>query len=156
MKVLMVCLGNICRSPLAEGILKHKAKQSGLNWQVDSAGTGDWHVGELPDRRSIAVAKKYGIDLTDQRARHFKQRDLDDFDLILVMDKENYRDVSRFAKNEKQREKVQFIMNFARPLSNDIVPDPYYDNRFELVYQLLDEACDAVIKAHNLMDNHKQ
>lgn len=148
MKVLMVCLGNICRSPLAEGVLKHKTKKLGLNWHVDSAGTGDWHVGELPDKRSIAVAKKYGIDLTDQRARHFKKHDLDTFDLILVMDKDNYYDIVRHVKTDEQRQKVQFIMNFARPNSNAIVPDPYYDNRFELVYQLLDEACDAVIKAH--------
>jgi protein-tyrosine phosphatase len=148
MKVLMVCLGNICRSPLAEGVLKHKTKKLGLNWHVDSAGTGDWHVGELPDKRSIAVAKKYGIDLTDQRARHFKKHDLDTFDLILVMDKDNYYDVVRHVKTDEQRQKVQFIMNFARPNSNAIVPDPYYDNRFELVYQLLDEACDAVINAY--------
>ena len=148
MKVLMVCLGNICRSPLAEGVLKYKIQKKGLNWHIDSAGTGDWHVGELPDKRSIAVAKKYGIDLTDQRARHFKRNDLDTFDLILVMDKDNYFDVVRHVKTEEQRKKVQYIMNFARPNSNAIVPDPYYDNRFEYVYQLLDEACDAVIEAH--------
>lgn len=144
----MVCLGNICRSPLAEGVLKHKVQKKGLNWHIDSAGTGDWHVGELPDKRSIAVAKKYGIDLTDQRARHFKRTDLDSFDLILVMDRDNYFDVVRLAKTDEQRKKVQYIMNFARPNSNAIVPDPYYDNRFEFVYQLLDEACDAVIEAH--------
>jgi protein-tyrosine phosphatase len=148
MKVLMVCLGNICRSPLAEGVLKHKTKELGLDWFVDSAGTGDWHVGELPDRRSIAVAKKYGIDLTDQRARHFKSKDLDGFDLILVMDKDNYWDVMRLAKTDAQRQKVQMIMNYVHPNSDAIVPDPYYDNRFELVYDLLDDACDAVIQSH--------
>ena len=151
MKVLMVCLGNICRSPLAEGILKHKTEKLGLNWQIDSAGTGDWHIGELPDHRSVAVAHKYGIDLTYQRARHFKKGDLEAFDLVLVMDKENYRDVARFAKNDEQKEKIQLIMNFARPHTNDIVPDPYLDNRFELVYQLLDEACDAVVKTYGKM-----
>ena len=144
----MVCLGNICRSPLAEGVLKHKAQKSGLNWYVDSAGTGDWHVGELPDKRSIAVAEKYGIDLTDQRARHFKKSDLDTFDLILVMDKENYSDVLRKAATDEQRKKIELIMNFARPESHEIVPDPYYDNRFELVYELLDEACKAVIERY--------
>ena len=149
MKVLMVCLGNICRSPLAEGILKHKAQKLGLNWQVDSAGTGDWHIGELPDHRSIAIAKKYDIDLTDQRARLFKRTDLDVFDLVLVMDKSNYQDILQFAKTDAQRQKVQLIMNFARPNSNEIVPDPYLDNRFELVFQLLDEACDAVIGEYN-------
>ena len=145
----MVCLGNICRSPLAEGILKHKAQKLGLNWQVDSAGTGDWHIGELPDHRSIAIAKKYSIDLTDQRARLFKRTDLDVFDLVLVMDKSNYQDILHFAKTDAQRQKVQLIMNFARPNSNEIVPDPYLDNRFELVFQLLDEACDAVIGEYN-------
>ena len=149
MKVLMVCLGNICRSPLAEGILKHKAQKLGLNWQVDSAGTGDWHIGELPDHRSIAIAKKYSIDLTDQRARLFKRPDLDVFDLVLVMDKSNYQDILQFAKTDAQRQKVQLIMNFARPNSNEIVPDPYLDNLFELVFQLLDEACDAVIGEYN-------
>lgn len=148
MKVLMVCLGNICRSTLAEGILKDKVQKSGLNWFVDSAGTGDWHVGALPDHRSIAVAKKYGIDLTDQRGRLFKNTDLDTFDLVLVMDKSNYKDILHFAKTDEQRQKVKLIMNFARPNSNEVVPDPYLDNRFELVYQLLDEACDAVVEAH--------
>jgi protein-tyrosine phosphatase len=148
MKVLMVCLGNICRSPLAEGVLKHKVKQLGLNWVVDSAGTSDWHVGDLPDKRGIAIAKKYGIDLTDQRCRHFKYTDFNDFDLILVMDKDNYYNVIRLVKNETQRQKVQFIMNFLEPNSNAIVPDPYYDNSFDVVYQLLDKACDAVIAAH--------
>ncbi len=148
MKVLMVCLGNICRSPLAEGILKHKVQKLGLNWHIDSAGTGDWHIGELPDHRSIAIAKQYGIDLTDQRARLFERHDLDAFDLVLVMDKSNYQDITRFAKSDIQRQKIKLIMNFAKPNSNEIVPDPYLDNRFELVYQLLDKACDAVIEAH--------
>ncbi len=145
----MVCLGNICRSPLAEGILRHKVQKLDLNWHIDSAGTGDWHIGELPDHRSIAIAKKYGIDLTDQRARLFKRMDLDVFDLVLVMDKSNYQDILQFAKTDAQRQKVHLIMNFARPNSNEIVPDPYLDNRFELVYQLLDEACDAVIDVYN-------
>jgi protein-tyrosine phosphatase len=145
MKVLMVCLGNICRSPLAEGILKHKAKEAGLNWQVDSAGIGGWHAGELPDHRSIAVAKNYGIDITDQRARKFKASDLDTFDLILAMDEENYDDILRHAKRHEQRKKVDMIMNFSRPNSNTIVPDPYYDGRFELVFNMLDEACDGIL-----------
>lgn len=146
MKVLMVCLGNICRSPLAEGILKHKIKENGLDWQVDSAGIGGWHSGELPDKRSISVAKKYNIDITDQRARKIRQSDLDHFDLILAMDYDNYRDILQYAKSDAHYEKVHMIRNFVNPDSNEEVPDPYYDGRFELVFQLLDEACDAVIK----------
>jgi protein-tyrosine phosphatase len=148
MRVLMICLGNICRSPLAEGILKHKLQHSGKDWYVDSAGIGGWHAGELPDRRSIAIAKKNGIDITDQRARIFQPSDLDSFDLILAMDENNYDDLMRFAKNEKQRQKIDLIMNFSRPNKNEIVPDPYYDNRFELVFNLLFEACDVLVKKY--------
>jgi protein-tyrosine phosphatase len=149
MKVLMICLGNICRSPLAEGVLKHKLAQKELDWHVDSAGTGGWHSGELPDNRSIAIARKYNIDLTDQRARQFQKADLDIFDLILTMDKSNYRDIQRFAKTDAQRAKIHLIMNFSRPDSDLEVPDPYYDNRFQLVYDLLDEACEAVVDKYN-------
>jgi protein-tyrosine phosphatase len=145
MKILMVCLGNICRSPLAEGILKKKAKKGGLDWDIDSAGIGGWHAGDLPDNRSIAVAKKNNIDLTDQRARKIKASDLDDFDWLLAMDKENYKDILSYAKTEKQRSKVALIMSFAKPKSNEDVPDPYYDGRFDLVYEMLDEACEAFL-----------
>jgi protein-tyrosine phosphatase len=149
MKILMICLGNICRSPLAEGVLKQKIAEKELDWYVDSAGTGGWHAGELPDKRSIAIARKYNIDLTDQRARQFQTGDLDTFDLILTMDKSNYRDIQRFAKTDTQRTKIHLIMNFSRPDSDFEVPDPYYDNRFQLVYDLLDEACQAVVDTYN-------
>jgi protein-tyrosine phosphatase len=149
MKVLMICLGNICRSTLAEGVLKKKIAEKKLDWHVDSAGTGGWHAGELPDNRSIAIARKYNIDLTDQRARQFQKADLDIFDLILTMDKSNYRDIQRFAKTDEQRAKIHLIMNFSRPNSHLEVPDPYYDNRFQLVYDLLDEACEAVVDKYN-------
>lgn len=149
MKVLMVCLGNICRSPLAEGILKHKVTQQGLDWEIDSAGTGAYHVGELPDVRSIAVAKKYGIDLTSQRARQFKVADFDSFDKIYVMDASNYRNVVHLARNEADRTKVELIRNVVRPDWNEQVPDPYWnDNGFEEVFQMLDEACDYIIKQY--------
>ena len=146
MKILMVCLGNICRSPLAEGILRNKIKQAGLDWEIDSAGIGGWHAGDLPDRRSIAVANKYNIDLTNQRARKINAADLDEFDWLLAMDEDNYREILNYATNEKQRSKVAMIMNFAKPETNQDVPDPYYDGRFELVYQMLDEACEAFMK----------
>lgn len=149
MKVLMVCLGNICRSPLAEGILKNKIEKQALPWQVDSAGTGDYHVGELPDSRSIEVAKKYKIDITYQRARQFKTRDFTDFDLILVMDASNYRNVVNLARNEEDINKVQLIMNVLEPGQNIEVPDPYWNNDgFEQVYTMLDKACDSLIERY--------
>ena len=143
----MVCLGNICRSPLAEGILKHKVNEQGLDWIVDSAGTGSWHVGELPDSRSIATAQAHHIDINDQRARQFSRQDLEDFDLILAMDSSNYQNIVRHA-NEGQKSKVHMILNFLHPGMNQSVPDPYYggDDGFEKVYQMLDQACDKVIE----------
>lgn len=138
----MVCLGNICRSPLAEGIMKARAAEAGLSWTVDSAGTGYWHTGELPDRRSIQVGRKYGIDITDQRARQFQPDDFDRFDRIFVMDVNNRRDVLILAKNEEHRSKVSLILDETHPGKDRSVPDPYYDdNGFEAVYEMLDEAC---------------
>ncbi|NER13290.1 low molecular weight phosphotyrosine protein phosphatase [Leptobacterium flavescens] len=142
--ILMVCLGNICRSPLAEGILKSKILKS--HAFVDSAGTGGYHIGELPDKRSISVAKKYGIDITDQRCRQFKANDYDKFDLIYVMDNSNYEDVIRLARTEEDKQKVQLILDEIFPGENVDVPDPYYggDHGFENVYRMLDEACDRI------------
>lgn len=144
-KVLMVCLGNICRSPLAEGILKSKIGD--FNIQVDSAGTGAYHVGNLPDARSVQVARKYEIDITDQRARKLEASDLEVFDLIYAMDASNYNHILALATNEKQKAKVFMIMNEVEPAEDVSVPDPYYggDGGFENVYQMLDEACDAII-----------
>lgn len=150
MKILMVCLGNICRSPLAEGILKQKIKDKELDWMVDSAGTGSWHIGDLPDRRSVATALQHGIDIRDQRARQFKAIDLDQFDLILAMDSSNYQDILRLAKTDEHKGKVKLIMNFAEPGRNQSVPDPYWDdNGFEAVYQMLDLATDKIIEEYN-------
>jgi protein-tyrosine phosphatase len=146
MKVLMVCLGNICRSPLAEGILKNKVEKEGLNWIVDSAGTGDYHVGTMPDSRSIAVANKYQIDISNQRARQFKTKDFTEFDLILVMDASNYRNVVNLARNEEESKKVELIMNLSSPGQNIEVPDPYWNNDgFEQVFAMLENACDKLI-----------
>jgi len=142
----MVCLGNICRSPLAEGIMKEKIKTHQLDWEVDSAGTGAWHVGELPDPRSIKVGKQNSIDITNQRARQFKASDLNEFDLILAMDSSNYQNIIRLANTPQQKNKVKLIMNFARPGMNINVPDPYYgDNGFDQVYNMLNEACEAIL-----------
>lgn len=149
MKILMVCLGNICRSPLAEGIMKEKVQSAGLDWEVDSAGTGSWHVGDLPDPRSIEVAKKYGIDITSQRARKFKPADLDEYDLIFAMDSSNYQNIVRHSVSKEQEEKVHLIMNMAQPGINQSVPDPYWDdNGFENVFQMLEEACEKVIEKY--------
>ena len=146
MKVLMVCLGNICRSPLAEGILESKVNKLGLDWLVDSAGTSAYHVGELPDHRSIATAKTHGIDISGQRARQFVPSDFEAFDLILVMDASNYQNVVRLAKTESAKQKVMMVMNLAEPNKNIQVPDPYYGNDgFELVYEMLDSACEALL-----------
>ncbi len=144
-KVLMVCLGNICRSPLAEGILKSKV---GKDVIVDSAGTAGYHVGDLPDQRSIAVANKHNVDLTDQRARKISQADLDEYDLIYAMDQENYDNLRRMAKNDEQRNKINMIMNELYPNENIDVPDPYYggDHGFEHVYAMLDEATDKILE----------
>ena len=145
MKILMVCLGNICRSPLAEGILQAKADDQHLAWQVDSAGTGAYHVGEKPDPRSQAIASKYGLEISGQRARQFKASDLKEFDLIFAMDSSNYQNILKLAQTEEQRQRVKLILEFTgAPESN--VPDPYWDdNGFEHVYQLLDTACGRIV-----------
>lgn len=145
MKILMVCLGNICRSPLAEGILKAKIGSKGLDWEVDSAGTSAWHIGDPPDPRSIEIARTNGIDISSQKARQFKYQDFETFDLILVMDSSNYNNIKSMAKTDSQVAKVKLILNFSQPGSNRKVPDPYYDDNFEAVYHLLDMACEALL-----------
>ncbi|MBB1139717.1 low molecular weight protein-tyrosine-phosphatase [Myroides sp. WP-1] len=143
-KVLMVCLGNICRSPLAEGILQAKLPQE--NFLVDSAGTGNWHVGEQPDSRSIEVAKKYGIDLTTQRARQFKKSDFSTFDHIFVMDQSNYNNVIQLAETAEDKAKVRLLLEVLDATKKAEVPDPYYGgpDGFEHVYQLIDQACTLI------------
>ncbi|MFD1096556.1 low molecular weight protein-tyrosine-phosphatase [Salegentibacter chungangensis] len=143
-RVLMVCLGNICRSPLAEGILKSKVNSDEI--EVQSAGTGDYHIDEKPDKRSIAIARKYNLDITDQRGRQFKASDFDAFDHIYVMDNSNYKDVISLAKAEEEKEKVKLILNEIFPGENVDVPDPYFggDHGFENVYQMLEEACEII------------
>ena len=145
MKILMVCLGNICRSPLAEGILKNKTQN--LDVFVDSAGTASYHIGNLPDSRSIEIANINGIDLTDQRARQFSEKDFDDFDKIYAMDTHNYANIISLARNQSDRDKVDVILNELNPKSFDSVPDPYYGagDGFQIVYDMLDNACDAIV-----------
>ena len=144
MKILMVCLGNICRSPLAEGIFKSKLRAN--NMFVDSAGTAAYHVGKLPDSRSIEVARKYGIDITKQRARKFVVEDFDTFDFIFAMDTSNLEHLISLARNSDDEQKVHLILNALDFDSNHEVPDPYYGSKdgFETVYSMLDEACDTI------------
>ena len=151
-KILMVCLGNICRSPLAEGILASKLPKG--KFTVDSAGTGSWHIGRQPDERSIAVAKKNKINISTQKGRQFSVADFDAFDYIYVMDNSNYSDVIELAKTQDQKDKVQMILNNLFPNENVDVPDPYFGlpNGFEIVYNMLDEACDVLAK--KLIENH--
>lgn len=143
-KILMVCLGNICRSPLAEGILKSKLPSD--SFFVDSAGTGDYHIGKNPDSRSIAIARKHGLDISNLRGRQFNVLDFDKFDIIYVMDESNYRNVLLLARNEQDKAKVEFILNEVHPKQNYNIPDPYYggNDGFENVYNMLDEACSVI------------
>jgi len=142
-KILMVCLGNICRSPLAQGILEKKVDLG--NVLIDSAGTGAYHIGKLPDSRSIAVAKKYGIDITNQRARQFQVEDFNVFDDVFVMDKSNYNNVVSLARTQVDKKKVKLILNEVS-LEDNSVPDPYYggDKGFDNVYEMLDKACSII------------
>ncbi|WP_264534772.1 low molecular weight protein-tyrosine-phosphatase [Flavobacterium sp. N1736] len=151
-KILMVCLGNICRSPLAEGILASKLPNE--NFTVDSAGTGSWHVGHSPDKRSIAVAQKNGLCIDGQKGRQFQTSDFDEFDYIYVMDNSNYRDVIHLAKTPEHKNKVQLILNELFPDENVDVPDPYFgvSNGFDNVYQMLDEVTDIIAK--KLIEKH--
>ena len=145
MKILMVCLGNICRSPLAEGILAHKTQH--LDVTVESAGTAGYHIGKLPDSRSIEIANKYEIDISNQKARQFSRADFDEFDIIYAMDTNNFAHLTSLAENQNERNKIRMILNEINPESFDSVPDPYYggDNGFHLVYNMLDKACNKII-----------
>ncbi|RBA29239.1 low molecular weight protein-tyrosine-phosphatase [Flavobacterium tibetense] len=145
-KILMVCLGNICRSPLAEGILQSKLPKD--KFHVDSAGTGGWHADELPDSRSMKIASKYGIDISNQRARQFQVQDFHTFDYIYVMDQSNYQNVLQLAPNEIVKSKVKLILDEITPNKKAEVPDPYFggEDGFEHVFQLLDEVCEQIAK----------
>lgn len=140
MRVLMVCLGNICRSPIAEGILHHQIELKKLEMTVDSAGTSDYHIDESPDSRAIAVAKKNGIDISNLRGRQFTVDDFDQFDVIFVMDYSNYENVIKLARSEEDKNKVQLILNQIYPNENQSVPDPYFggDEGFDSVFNMLD------------------
>lgn len=146
--ILFVCLGNICRSPLAEGILRHKANEKGIDLHIESAGTESLHVGESPDKRSVKIGKERGVDISRQVARQVRPTDFDKFDKILVADAQVYNELKHFARNAQDMKKVDFMMNMCDAGCNTGVPDPYYGGQdgFEKVFDMLDKACDAILK----------
>ena len=148
MKILMVCLGNICRSPLAEGILKHKATQAGLDWTIESAGTNGYHVGEAPHQLSQKVAKLNGIDICEQRARRFVKEDFERYDKIYAMADDVVDDIRRIAKDKYDPAKVDLFLNELYPGEDRSVPDPWYGTEpgYHEVYKLIDQAADRIIE----------
>ena len=149
MKILVLCHGNICRSPIAEGLLIAKFKQKNINCEVDSAGFESFHLNDTPDRRSIKIMKEHGLDISNYRARLFSRNDFDDFDKIYVMDDNNYENALSFARSDEDKEKVDYIMNCVYKGKDVNVPDPYYggDDGFRNVYNMLDIACDKIVES---------
>jgi len=155
MHIIMVCLGNICRSPLAEGILQHQADEAGLDLQVDSAGTAGYHIGEPPHHLSWKVARMNGIDISGQKGRQFIKEDMDRFDHIYVMDSENYNEVRRIAGNKWAADKVDLLLNELYPGENRSVPDPWYgtEDGFHEVFDMINKACARIIEKYATSKN---
>jgi protein-tyrosine phosphatase len=154
MKILMVCLGNICRSPLAEGVLQHKAKQHGLDWTVESAGTNGYHIGEAPHRLSQKVALLNGIDICQQKARQFVKEDFDRYDKIYAMADDVLVDMRRIAKDKFDPNKADLFLNELHPGKHLSVPDPWYgpEPGYHEVYQLINETCEKIIQKFGQTD----
>lgn len=148
MNILMVCLGNICRSPMAEGIMRQKIKDYALDAKVDSCGTANYHVGQSPDARGIQTLLNYDIDISNLKGRQFHTSDFDQFDLILAMDSSNYANIIAKARNRKDKDKVQLLLDETYPGQQKVVPDPYYGGQdgFEETYALVDAACEKLAK----------
>ncbi|MDP4763436.1 MAG: low molecular weight phosphotyrosine protein phosphatase [Salibacteraceae bacterium] len=146
-KILFVCLGNICRSPMAEGAFRHVAKEKGINLDLDSCGTGGWHAGEAPDSRMQSTSLAHGVDISDLRARQFEVEDFDKFDRIYVMDTENRDNVLKLARSQSDRQKVKLMLNEIYPNENKSVPDPYFGGQqgFEYVFELLMRSAEKVL-----------
>ena len=162
MKILMVCLGNICRSPLAEGVLQEKARKAGLQWSVESAGTNSYHIGEAPHPLSQKVARLNKIDISKQRSRRFVAEDFDRFDKIYAMSDDVIDDMKRIARNNFDKNKVDLLLNELFPGKNVDVPDPWYgpEPGYHDVYKLINDACDTIIKkyatSNDQFTNHEQ
>lgn len=156
MKILMVCLGNICRSPMAEGILKDKVAKAGLNWTVESAGTNGYHVGEAPHHLSQKVAKMNGIDICDQRARRFVAEDFDRYDKIYALAADVLQDIRRISKNKFDANKADLLMNELYPGKNMDVPDPWYgpEPGYHDVFKMIDKVCSRIIEKYST-PNHR-
>ncbi|MFN5479504.1 MAG: low molecular weight protein-tyrosine-phosphatase [Chitinophagaceae bacterium] len=150
MRVLMVCLGNICRSPLAEGILQDKCRRIGLEWEIDSAGTNGYHDGERPHPLSQSVAQLNGIDISYQRSRKFRSEDMEQFDLIVPMANDVLRDIRYITGKKFDPAKVTLLLDFLFPKSGMDVPDPWSRSigAYHEVYGLIDQACDKLIEYH--------
>jgi protein-tyrosine phosphatase len=148
MKILLVCLGNICRSPMAEGILREKIREAGLPVTTDSAGTSNHHRGEAPDARAIRCLREKGIDISDLRARQFVREDFQRFDRIYAMDTNNLSDVLSLAPDAISAARAELFLHLSHPGSKRSVPDPWYGDQrdFEAVYHMVDAACDALVK----------
>lgn len=147
MKILMVCLGNICRSPMAEGLVRDRLEEEGIDAILDSAGTSNYHIGEAPDSRAQENMRKNGHDITNLRARQFTKTDFKDFDRIYVMDQSNYQNVVRLADTETEKERVHLFLDHIAPGEGLEVPDPYFggEGGFQSVYNMLSEATEVVI-----------
>lgn len=157
MKILMVCLGNICRSPLAEAILQRKADEAELDWTVDSAGTNSYHIGEAPHHLSQKVASLNGLDISMQRARKFMAQDLEDYDIIYAMANDVLDDIRATARKDYNKEKLILFLDEMHPGQHRDVPDPWYGTEpgYHDVYALLEKSCDVIINKYK--DNlHKQ
>ena len=155
MKILMVCLGNICRSPLAEGILQDKAFKAGLTWSIESAGTNSYHTGEPPHPLSQKVAKLNGIDISKQRARRFSADDFKIYDKIYALAEDVVDDMKRIAGRSFEATKVELLMNELYPGKNMDVPDPWYgpEPGYHEVYKLIDKVCDSIVRKYSIYNN---
>lgn len=145
MRILVVCLGNICRSPIAEGLFQREIDRKELPWEIDSAGTGSWHIGEAPDHRSIDICRKHDLDISHQRARQLRIEDFNQFDILIAMDDSNYRDLVNKSP-DGTKGKIRRMMEFVDKSQHSEVPDPYYDGRFREVYEMLEHAVDRCIE----------
>lgn len=148
MRILMVCLGNICRSPIAEGVMRHKVKQHGLDWDVASAGTESYHIGEEPHRFSQKICMAHGIDISMQRAKKFVATDFAEYDKIYAMAGDVYKEIKRIGGPGADMSKVEYFLNELHPDKNGSVPDPYYgdESGYKVVYEMIEKTCTAIVE----------